>query len=297
MSDYATPIAFRAAVETRLRRGTSGAAFQRKRQVFVFGRFIARLIAHFGDQVVVKGGLALELRLERARTTKDIDLVIFGDGGSLLERLQAAGQLDLGDFFSFEVAPDGDITGDGVVYGGRHFRVHCRLGGKTYAHFPIDVALGGVMLGAASRVVYPDDLSFVGIAPPVVRILPVSTHIAEKLHAYSMQRATTNFRVRDLPDLALLATVDERLDRRTLRAALALTFEARKTHSVPSTLSAPPASWEKTYADLATENDLPWKTLPEVFAAARAFIDPVLAEDGDATWSTEAWTWMTGRSP
>ncbi|HEY0988410.1 MAG TPA: nucleotidyl transferase AbiEii/AbiGii toxin family protein [Kofleriaceae bacterium] len=254
------------------------------------------MIAHFGDKIVLKGGLALELRLERARTTKDIDLVVFGDGEPLLERLQAAGQLDLRDFFSFEVAPDGDITGDGVVYGGHHFRVHCRLGGKTYAHFPVDVVLGGVMLGAASRVVYPDDLSFVGIAPPIVRVLPVATHIAEKLHAYSIPRTTTNFRVRDLPDLALLATVGERLDRRTLRAALTLTFEARNTHSIPSMLPPPPASWEKEYADLATANDLPWKTLPEAFAAARVFIDPVLAEDGDAIWSREAWSWITAPS-
>jgi hypothetical protein len=291
---YATPIAFRAAFESRLRRGVSGAGFQRKRQVFVFGRFIARLIAQFGDKIVLKGGLALELRLERARTTKDIDLVVFGEGERLLERLQAAGQLDLEDFFSFEVAPDGDITGDGVVYGGHHFRVHCRLGGKTYAHFPVDVVLGGVMLGAAPRVVYPDDLSFAGISPPTVKILPLSTHIAEKLHAYSIPRTTTNFRVRDLPDLALLATVDKRLDRSTLRAALALTFDARDTHTVPSTLPSPPASWDNEYADLAAENDLPWKTLAEVFAAARAFIDPVLSEAGDARWRREEWRWIAG---
>jgi len=44
---YATPVAFRAALETRLRQGTSGAGFQRRRQILVFGRFLARVIAHF----------------------------------------------------------------------------------------------------------------------------------------------------------------------------------------------------------------------------------------------------------
>jgi hypothetical protein len=296
LKTYVTPIAFRTAVESRLRQGASGAGFQRRRQLFVFGRFIARLVAHFGDKIVLKGGLALELRLERARTTRDIDLAVFGDNEPLLERLRAAGQLDLEDFLSFEVAPDGEITGEGVNYGGHHFRVHCRLGGKTYAHFSVDVVLGGVMLGAASRVAYHDDLSFVGIAPPIVKLLPVPTHVAEKLHAYSIPRTTTNFRVRDLPDIALLATVDERLSRKTLREALALTFKARDTHSVPLTLSQPPTTWEKEYADLAAENDLPWKTLSEVFAAAGAFIDPVLADGEDASWSRDGWRWVNGSS-
>lgn len=296
MKGYATPIAFRAAIESRLRQGASGARFQRKRLIFVFGRFIARLVAHFGDKIVLKGGLALELRLGRARATKDIDLAIFGEHEPLLEHLRAAGQLDLEDFLSFEVAPDGEITGEGVIYGGHHFRVHCRLGGKSYVHFPVDVVLGGVMLGEASRVVYRNDLSFIGTAPTIVKILPVPTHIAEKLHAYSIPRATTNFRVRDLPDMALLATVDERLRRDVVRDALALTFHARDTHALPPTLSPPPQSWENEYAGLAAENDLPWKTLAEVFSAARAFLDPVLAEDGDATWSREAWSWMTGLS-
>lgn len=288
---YATPIAFRAALETRLRRDTSGAGFQRRRQIFVFGRLIARLLAHFGENVVVKGGLALELRLERARTTKDIDLVLFGEPGQLLERLQAAGQLDLKDFMSFEVSPDGDIDGEGVLYGGHHFKIHCKLGGQTYLHFPIDVVFGGVMLGQPSTVEYRDDLSFAGIAPPKVKLLPIPTHVAEKVHAYTLPRSTTNFRVRDLPDLALLATAAEKLGLKTLRDALLLTFTARNTHPVPRSLPAPPTTWEGVYANLASENDLDWGTLAEVFAAAELFLRPVLEGEIDATWNPTAWRW------
>jgi hypothetical protein len=50
----------------------------------------------FGDAVMLKGGLVLELRLERARTTKDVDLRIGGSSDDVLARLQAAGILDLG---------------------------------------------------------------------------------------------------------------------------------------------------------------------------------------------------------
>jgi hypothetical protein len=44
----------------------------------VFDRFLARVVAVLGDAVLLKGGLVLELRLERARTTKDIDLRVTG---------------------------------------------------------------------------------------------------------------------------------------------------------------------------------------------------------------------------
>jgi hypothetical protein len=49
-------------------------------------------------------------------------------------------------------------------------------------------------------------LAFAGIAPPTLRLYPIETHIAEKLHAYTMPRARPNSRVKDLPDLGLLAT-------------------------------------------------------------------------------------------
>ena len=52
---------------------------------------------------MLKGGLVLELRLQRARTTKDIDLRMMGTPAELLDRLQAAGRLDLGDFMRFEI--------------------------------------------------------------------------------------------------------------------------------------------------------------------------------------------------
>jgi hypothetical protein len=62
------------------------------------------------------------------------------------------------------------------------------------------------MLGQAEVVVAQDVLAFAGIAPPALRLYPIETHIAEKLHAYTMPRKRPNTRVKDLPDIALLAT-------------------------------------------------------------------------------------------
>lgn len=128
--NYASPEAFKQALEQRLRSSaTTGAEFARKRQLLVFDRFLARIIAVLGDAATLKGGLVLELRLERARTTKDIDLrLVGGSPEDVLAKLQEAGRKDLGDFMTFEVGPDDDhpeIQNEGMQYDGLRFRADC----------------------------------------------------------------------------------------------------------------------------------------------------------------------------
>jgi len=252
-----------------------------------------------GRNIVLKGGLALEIRLGNARTTRDIDLVLFGAEGTLLERLQALGQLDLGDFMTFEIQPKKDtpdVAGDGVLYGGKRFRVEGKLAGKIFgAPFGLDIVFGGQMLGDATPVQGEDYLGFAGIAAPELRLLPIETHIAEKLHAYTLPRTSPNSRVRDLPDMALLATVPDPLDGRRIAEAIQQTFRARGTHDAPGILPSPPGAWQTSYATLASEQRLRWKTLPEVLAAVQAFLDPVLGGDDCGTWSREHWDW-SGRA-
>lgn len=50
----------------------------------------------------------LELRIGRARTTKDVDLQMIGSPYDILAKLQEAARRDLGDFMTFEVGPDED---------------------------------------------------------------------------------------------------------------------------------------------------------------------------------------------
>jgi len=85
---YASPEAFKQALEQRLRSSSkTGAEFARKRQLLVFDRFLARIVAVLGDAATLKGGLVLELRLERARTTKDVDLRMVGSPDDVLAKL------------------------------------------------------------------------------------------------------------------------------------------------------------------------------------------------------------------
>jgi predicted nucleotidyltransferase component of viral defense system len=292
---YSSPEAFKQALEQRLRASARhGAELTRKRQLLVFDRFLARIAVVFGDAAMLKGGLVLELRLERARTTKDVDLRIVGAQDDVLPKLQEAGRRDLGDFMLFEVGPDQhhpEIQNEGMQYEGLRFRAECKLAGKLYGQpFGVDVAFGDPVLGEPEVVVAEDVLAFVGIAPPTLRLYPVETHIAEKLHAYTMPRSRPNSRVKDLPDLALLATTKS-LDARRLRAALGQTFSFRKTHPLPDKLPDPPASWATPYATMAREDQLAWPTLDAVTNAARTFLDPVLAGEIDAMWNPEIAAW------
>jgi len=292
---YSTAAAFKQALEQRLRMVSgSGPDFARRRQLVVFDRFLARIALELGDAVTLKGGLAVELRIDRARTTKDVDLRVMGSPDAILDTLRAAARRDLRDFMVFTVLPDNrhpEIQNEGMQYDGMRFRAECRLAGKVYGRpFGVDVAFGDPLLGEPERIIAPDVLGFAGIAPPTIRVYPIETHIAEKLHAYTIPRDRPNSRVKDLPDLALIATIG-RLEASRVRAAIDQTFSFRGTHGVPHRLPVPPELWEAPYSSIATADGLRWATLADVFEATRSFLDPVLAGPLDAAWYPDSWVW------
>jgi hypothetical protein len=80
-----------------------------------------------------------------------------------------------------------------MKYEGLRFRAECRLAGKLYGQaFGVDVASGDPVFGDPETVIIDDLLASAGIGPPVLRLYPVETHIAEKLHAYTMPRERPN---------------------------------------------------------------------------------------------------------
>lgn len=292
---YATPLAFKAALEARLheRAARQGRSLNRVRQLLVMERFLARVFPAIGS-AVLKGGLVMELRLDRARATKDVDLRVSVRADELLDRLQAAGRLDLGDFLVFEVRTDAThpvMEADGLRYDGQRFRAEARLAGRPYGSgFGVDIALGEPIVGTPQELEGSDTLAFVGVSPPRFRVYPVETHIAEKLHAYTVPRPRPNSRVKDLPDIALLAEAGA-LDASNLAQAIAETFVHRATHPVPARLPDLPEAWAPVYARMAEEEDLPWADLTRLGDAVRAFLDPVLAGAG-GVWDPAAWRWM-----
>ena len=75
---YASGTALRTALEERLKRVSreEGIDLQRLRRQVAFDRFLARLFRAPNNNWVLKGGYAMELRFQTARTTKDLDFTV-----------------------------------------------------------------------------------------------------------------------------------------------------------------------------------------------------------------------------
>jgi hypothetical protein len=105
------------------------------RKMVAFDRFLARLVADAPDRWILKGGLALQLRLgERARTTKDVDLLLTASpsGLDIHQVLVHTARLDLGDWFQFQVArPSTELS--------LRFPVQSLLDGRLFEAFHVDV--------------------------------------------------------------------------------------------------------------------------------------------------------------
>lgn len=288
-------MAFKQSLEQRLKDTVASTRtdLNRSRQLLIYERFLARVFEIFAEDAVLKGGIVLELRLARARATKDVDLSLKGSSQTVLKRLQQAGQLDLGDFLTFEVMKDSkqpDILAEGLAYEGFRFRAQAFLAGQIYgSRYGIDVAMAEPMFAPAELLERSSALDFAGIPAPQFRIYPIESHLAEKLHAYTLPRLRPNSRVKDLPDIALLATVRE-LRSQELYKSLKWTFGHRGTHELPTSLPRPPAKWDPIYQRMALTSNLPWSDLDEVYEAARTFLDPVLARV-EGTWNFHDWLW------
>jgi hypothetical protein len=293
---YKTPEAFKTALEERVRRRASseGTTMDRVRQLLLFDRFIARANQAFGDRILLKGGVVLELRLERARATGDIDWrMVDTPPEKVLEELQRAAAIDLGDDISFLVTVDREAPAiEGTVYDGLRFRVDAQLAGKRYGSpFGVDVAFGDPIVGPIDEEFAPAYLDFIDVPPTKVRLYPRSSHVAEKLHAFTLPRPQRNSRVKDLPDIGLLASTGP-FSAAELRRALDTTFNFRATHPLPPAVPAAPAAWVEPYARMAAKDKLPWPDLPSLEKAVRAFLDPVLASALPiSNWSPTLWTW------
>lgn len=290
---YKTEGDFRRALEARLYAigDRDARGLVRERQVLVFERFLARA-AEADEQIVIKGGMALELRTTRARSTRDIDLRVMGSVERFERTLQELARTELGDYLRFRVQPHGrpDIEAIGMKYPGKRYRVQAVLAGKPYGDpFGVDAAFGEPILGAPEHIKGRSDLSFIGISAPELAVYPRATHVAEKLHAYTVPRPTPNSRVRDLPDLAILASVGP-MESEPLRAALEQTFAHRGTHAVPVDLLEAPERWRAPYQELAAANRLQWTSLEDVHQAVRAFLAPALAGER-GRWDPTNWAW------
>jgi len=291
---YQDGSAFRQALERRLRDQSlsTGEPLTRLRKLVAFDRFLARLEAYDPDIWILKGGYALQLRLgEKARTTKDIDLLLQHAAGQAHELISSAAMIDLGDWFAFEVERAVQIEHRDEPLSSR-YPVHALLDGRTFERFHVDVGVGDPLVRKPERLTAPPMLEFAGIQPTSFPSYPVAQHLAEKIHAFTRTyRTGSSTRIRDLIDILLIA-MTSKLSSEELMRALRLTFEVRATHEMPKHLPDPPPEWVRLYSRPRRELELPWKNLEDALVAVRSFIEPVLQETALGNWSHETWKWL-----
>ena len=272
---YNSPENFRQALEDRLRNISlsEDIPLDRLRKRIAFDRLLARLFDKREKQKpqwFLKGGYALEVRFANiARATKDIDMAIPAMQGpspeTVHEMLWLSAAKDKGDWFEFIIAPFSQDLQQ-AIYGGWRYPVEARLGGRRFALFHMDVAVGDAVVASPEWQRGSELLSFAGIDPALIALYPKVQHFAEKIHSFTYPRDKRQMsRVRDLVDLALL--LESSLpDRKEVIEAIKATFARRKTHKIPRTLEPPPDNWQEPYVEIAEECGVKCKTTQEAFS-------------------------------
>ncbi|HEY5062896.1 MAG TPA: nucleotidyl transferase AbiEii/AbiGii toxin family protein [Gemmatimonadaceae bacterium] len=228
-----------------------------------------------GYRFTVKGGVALELRLrDRARATKDIDLVLHHDEVDLARALERAVETGVRDgYLGFHFRR----KGDSLVLENRTISVEFAVTyqGGTWTSIIVDVAraepgegeielLPAVPLREATGITGPTELA----------CLPLRMHIAQKLHGMTLppRSGKRNERFKDLVDVLLMEALVT--DYAGLRAACELVFRTRGTHDWPPVLELP-SHWAAPFAALARELDLPVHDAQDAMERMRAFVDHI----------------------
>lgn len=247
-------------LETNLRGQSSktGEEIQHLRRKIAFDRLLARISTQEPSSFFLKGGYAMELRISRARATKDMDLTCVKRvldekepmSELILQELQRFARVNLNDYFTYQIGqPQSDI--ENAPYGGSRHNVSAVINNRLFVEFNLDVG-GDFLIDQIEKIPGKNWLEFYGIAAPIISMISIEQQFAEKLHSYTLPRNQINTRSKDLIDLILLLN----LKTKTLEAfqhALHRVFKARNTHLLPAVLPEPPVSWHKPFAKMAAE--------------------------------------------
>ena len=282
---YATPAAFRAALEQRLANTAreTGTDLDRLRRRAVFERILARLAAAPDERWILKGGFALEVRLgDQARATRDLDVAMSDagqDASEVRDALIDALARDASDSFTFAVSSPTRLAPDEAGRPGWRFAVTASLAGRVFQSVRVDaVARVEEIEGRTELIGLRTFFDFADLEDIQVEVVDLRQHFAEKLHALTRDYGDRpNTRVKDLPDLLILIEGGLAPDR-DLRAAVESLFAARAAHAVPARLPSPPVSWRTKYAELADELALHETDLAAAHARLQDFWATALAD-------------------
>lgn len=279
MRDYATPAAFRAAVEARLRERARqlGVPTYVVRRQAALERLAARLSQVAPERWALKGGFALETRLgERARASLDLDAEHRHGVEAARADLQRAATEDVGDHFTFAVVGSEELSESGLRLAVR-YKLESALAERTFEPLQVDVTFAVPDPWDAEPAVRPGVLAELGFEAIEVLLVPVERQIAEKLHAYTRTyRGGGTTRARDLVDLLLIRQY-ERVETAALTDAIKRVFARRGTHDVPRRLPSPPRDLAVSYRREAEQVGVA-PVLEEAHQRLVDWLQPVLGE-------------------
>jgi len=223
---------------------------------------------------IVKGGVALELRLrDRARATKDIDIVLREPAADLADSLERALTGDSYQGFSFRRKGQPLLLDNGAV--NMEFGVTYK--GQPWTSVSVDIAAEAGEAGVewVDAIALTDVFGVTG--PAQLPCLPLRFHVAQKLHGMTLppRLGKQNERFRDLVDLLLMDAMITH-DYAALREACELVFRNRNTHSWPPDLSTVPAHWAQPFARLAEELALAETDVEVALVRVRDFVARIL---------------------
>lgn len=290
---YESPQALDAAIKDRVAVAalTSPYNIAEIRRHLAYDRFLARVFLDDPESWVLKGGTGLLARIPAvARHTADIDLFREAKTPDIVGDLASAGDLDLGDFFSFDVEKTAELAGG---TSGVRCRVVAYLGDKEFASFRIDAVTATVMTREPDLVspLLPIEIDGLTVIP--YRTYPIVDHITDKFAAMVSPYGdgTPSSRYRDLVDLVLIATT-QTLRATDLSAALDREFAHRQLE-MPERLELPSDEWVDGYtAEARNAPNFAVLDVNEGLLIARALLEPVLARTATGTWDPESLAWI-----
>lgn len=301
---WATPDATRQGITGRLRHRYARTEVPSRQVEVAFRRLLVRLEIADPGRWIVKGGVALLLRLDPSRTSDDIDLIYVDTAGGqavAVRALERAFAIDLGDFFSFAlpsaVVSSPGATGTDTV----EIRVRALVGGTEWVTFGIDlqVALAEVQAEAITGVRSLTGLAAVDALPDLMA-LPIARQVAEKTCAMFERHgaaAVFSTRARDLVDIAMIADQVDGIDGAALLADVREEERRRVARGslhrpLPTAFALPAdqvAHWRERWTKATRGAPVSFE---DAYAVTDRILTPVLAGTvGSARWSCEHRRW------
>jgi predicted nucleotidyltransferase component of viral defense system len=236
--------------------------------------------SQYANQFLLKGALLFTLWYDMPhRPTRDADLLGFGDSDleSIKKTFREIASINAEDGVNFD--PESVIVEDirkEAGYTGIRVLITAELA-RAISKTQIDIGFGDAVTPEALSAVYPTLIN--DMPAPQLRIYPMYTVVAEKLHAIALL-GMTNTRLKDYFDLWVLFE-RESFDINTLSQAISATF-IRRSMAIPDEVpiglteefSSDPTR-QKLWTAFLRKNDLKIIPLADVVARTRDMFEQV----------------------